>query len=144
MRNLTKSQAIEPTEATLVDLLRARAATLGDQLAFRFVRDRGGGEDCLSFRKLHERAQAIGSELQALAAPGERAMLLFPPGLEFIPAFFGCLYAGIVAVPVAFGLPQIKYRRIVKQPGAIPRLTLSRPLSCSSHPARPPRPKASC
>ncbi|MCU0872918.1 MAG: AMP-binding protein, partial [Pirellulaceae bacterium] len=56
---------------------------------------------CLSFRKLHERAQAIGSELQALAAPGERAMLLFPPGLEFIPAFFGCLYAGIVAVPVA-------------------------------------------
>jgi len=50
---------------------------------------------------LHERAQAIGSELQALAAPGDRAMLLFPPGLEFIPAFFGCLYAGIAGVPVA-------------------------------------------
>ena len=31
---------------------------------------------------------------------GERALLLYPPGLDFISAFFGCLYGGVVAVPV--------------------------------------------
>ena len=44
---------------------------------------------------------AIAGELQTLARPEERALLLFPPGLDFIAAFFGCLYAGIVAVPAA-------------------------------------------
>lgn len=101
MPNEAKFPTVKPAVATLVDLLRTRADMLGEQLAFRFVRDHGGDEDRLTFRGLHERAQAIAEKLQTLAAPGERAMLLFPPGLEFIPAFFGCLYAGIVAVPVA-------------------------------------------
>jgi hypothetical protein len=38
--------------------------------------------------------------LAASAAPGERALLLHPQGHEFLVGFFGCLYAGIVAVPV--------------------------------------------
>ena len=46
-------------------------------------------------------AMAIGAELQASAAPGQRVLLLFPPGLDFVTAFFGCLYAGVVAVPAA-------------------------------------------
>ncbi len=50
---------------------------------------------------MDERARAIGGYLQGQAPAGSRALLLYPPGLDFIAAFFGCLYAGIVAVPVA-------------------------------------------
>jgi 8-amino-7-oxononanoate synthase len=49
---------------------------------------------------LDRQARAIGAWLQSLGLSGERALLLYPPGLEFISAFFGCLYAGVVAVPV--------------------------------------------
>jgi acyl-CoA synthetase (AMP-forming)/AMP-acid ligase II/acyl carrier protein len=74
---------------------------MGDKEAFRFVRGADAEEVVLSYRALHERAMAIGGHLQTLLAPGDRALMLFPPGLEFIEAFFGCLYAGVIAVPVA-------------------------------------------
>src|SRR5215210_5548281 len=85
---------------SLVALLEHRAATAGDQIIFSFVR--GDCRDAsITFRALHERATAIAGELQSKVARGERALLLFPPGLEFIEAFFGCLYAGVIAVPAA-------------------------------------------
>lgn len=86
---------------TLVQLLRENAEGAGDKQAFSFIRTDDGPEISLTYRALHERAMAIGGELQSLISPGERALLLYPPGLEFISAFFGCLYAGVVAVPVA-------------------------------------------
>lgn len=85
----------------MVDLLRVRADQLGSTPAFRLLRERGGDEVVVSFAQLHERAKAIGGYLQARFQPGERALLLYPPGIDFIAAFFGCLYAGIVAVPVS-------------------------------------------
>jgi acyl-CoA synthetase (AMP-forming)/AMP-acid ligase II len=42
----------------------------------------------------------VATALQRMAVPGEHALLLYPPGLEFLAAFFGCLYAGVLAVPV--------------------------------------------
>jgi acyl-CoA synthetase (AMP-forming)/AMP-acid ligase II/acyl carrier protein len=87
--------------STLVDLLRTRASALGDRPAFGFISGRDEEELCVTYRELDERAMAIGAELQALAGSGERALLIFPPGLDFVAAFFGCLYAGITAVPVA-------------------------------------------
>ena len=75
---------------------------MGSKSAFRFISAQADEEELiLSYRALHERAAAIASHLQTLAPQGERALLLFPPGLDFVTAFFGCLYAGIVAVPVA-------------------------------------------
>jgi acyl-CoA synthetase (AMP-forming)/AMP-acid ligase II len=53
----------------------------------------------LTYEELDRQARAIGAWLQAFGATGERALLLFPPGLEYIAAFFGCLYAGVIAVP---------------------------------------------
>ncbi len=88
--------------STLVDLLQTRASAMGDRQAFRFLSGRGEEDVSLTYRALHQRAMAIGGELQTLAASGDRVLLLFPPGLDFIAAFFGCLYAGNVAVPVAF------------------------------------------
>ncbi|MEO1799902.1 MAG: AMP-binding protein [Cyanobacteria bacterium J06629_2] len=53
----------------------------------------------LTYQQLDQQARAIAAQLQALKLSGQRALLLYPPGLEFIPAFFGCLYASVVAVP---------------------------------------------
>ena len=90
-----------PCGHSWVDLLRQRAATMGDKPVFSFLRGDGELEASLTYQMLHERAMAIAGELQTLAPPGERAILLFPPGLDFISAFFGCLYARIIAVPAA-------------------------------------------
>jgi acyl-CoA synthetase (AMP-forming)/AMP-acid ligase II len=85
---------------SLVELGRTRAATLGDQPLYSFYPDRAGQEaDHLTFAGLDLRARAIGAALQRLGAGGQRALLLYPPGLEFVAAFFGCLYGGVVAVP---------------------------------------------
>jgi acyl-CoA synthetase (AMP-forming)/AMP-acid ligase II/acyl carrier protein len=84
---------------TLVDLLSQRAADTGDKPVFTFLRPDGVEDGELTYQSLHQRAMAIAAELQARAAPGDRAVLLFPPGLDFICAFFGCMYAGIIAVP---------------------------------------------
>ena len=85
----------------MVDLLRGRALALGDKQAFCYVPGDGTAQATMTYRGLHERAMAIAAELQRRAPPGARALLLFPPGLDFIAGFFGCLYAGIVAVPIA-------------------------------------------
>ncbi|HEY6321946.1 MAG TPA: fatty acyl-AMP ligase [Thermoanaerobaculia bacterium] len=85
---------------SLVELGRARAATLGDQPLYTFLPERGGEDVAqLSYAGLDLRARAIAAALQRLGASGQRALLLYPPGLEFVAAFFGCLYAGVVAVP---------------------------------------------
>ncbi|BFU90192.1 MAG: hypothetical protein NTAFB01_13790 [Nitrospira sp.] len=85
--------------ATLVDLARRRAAGLADRSAYIFLGD-GDSETCeLTYGELDRRARAIAAWLQSLGAQGERALLLYPPGLDYIAAFFGCLYAEVVAVP---------------------------------------------
>src|ERR1700674_3844928 len=85
---------------SLVELGRARADSLGDQPLYTFLPERAG-EDAshLTYAGLDLRARAIAAALQRLGAGGQRALLLYPPGLEFVAAFFGCLYAGVVAVP---------------------------------------------
>ena len=52
----------------------------------------------LTYEELKKQASSIASHLQSFK--GERALLLYHSGLEFITAFFGCLYAGVIAVPV--------------------------------------------
>ncbi len=84
---------------TLVDLLRARAAAHPDRVAYTFLADGEGEEEKLTYGELDRRARATAASLQPLAKNGERVLLLYPPGLDYIAAFFGCLYAGTVAVP---------------------------------------------
>jgi acyl transferase domain-containing protein/acyl-CoA synthetase (AMP-forming)/AMP-acid ligase II/acyl carrier protein len=82
---------------TLVDLLEARAATpLG---SYEFLRDGQGSRLQLGLPELAGKARAIAAVLQECCAEGSRALLLYPPGLDFLPALFGCLYAGMVAIP---------------------------------------------
>lgn len=84
---------------TLVELLRRRADDLAEQPAFIFLTDGETEVGELTYGELDHRARAIAARLQSLCAQGERAILLYPPGLDYIAAFFGCLYAGVVAVP---------------------------------------------
>ncbi|HEY9797281.1 MAG TPA: MupA/Atu3671 family FMN-dependent luciferase-like monooxygenase [Leptolyngbyaceae cyanobacterium] len=84
---------------TLVDILRGRTLHQPDQKAFTFLLDGETEEVSLTYRELDLQARAIATSLQNLGASGERALLIYPPGFEFIAAFFGCLYAGVVAVP---------------------------------------------
>ena len=85
--------------SNLVDLLRHRALHQGDDRAFTYLVDGENEELHLSYRQLDRQARAIAAFLQSRNLEGERALLLYPAGLEFIAAFFGCLYAGVVAVP---------------------------------------------
>jgi len=85
---------------SLVGLLARRAAEQPNDRAYVFVSDRGTEEAVLTFRQLHETAIALAERLTASAQPGERAILVFPPGIEFMVAFFGCLMAGMIAVPM--------------------------------------------
>jgi 8-amino-7-oxononanoate synthase len=84
---------------TLVDLLRQRADCQADNRAYTFLVDGESEEVHLTYSELDRQARAIGAWLQAQDLKGQRALLLYPPGLDFIAAFFGCLYAEVVAVP---------------------------------------------
>ncbi len=88
------------SETTLVDLLRKRALQQPRQVAYTFLIDGETQEVSLTYQELDQKARSLAAFLQSMKATGERALLLYPPGLEFIVAFFGCLYAGVTAVPV--------------------------------------------
>jgi 8-amino-7-oxononanoate synthase len=85
--------------SNLVDLLRHRAAHQSNDISFHYLVDGENEELFWTYAELDRRARAIGAWLQSRGLQGERALLLYPAGLDFIAAFFGCVYAGVVAVP---------------------------------------------
>lgn len=91
------------TEETLADVLRRRAEEQPDRLAYAFLPDgelRGEEtEQRLTYAELHAHATSLAARLQQMGAQGSRALLLYPTGLDYVTAFFGCLCAGTVAVP---------------------------------------------
>jgi amino acid adenylation domain-containing protein len=84
---------------TVAGLLRARAVERPEQVAFTFLVDGETEGGSLTYGELDRRAAGVAAALAASVPPGERALLLYPPSLDFIVAFFGCLYAGVVAIP---------------------------------------------
>src|SRR5215471_5613632 len=86
---------------TFLDVLDRRAEQHADRIAYTFLRDGEVENGNITFGALRQRALAVAARLTALNAPGDRAILLYPQGLEFVVAFFGCLYAGVVAVPAS-------------------------------------------
>jgi acyl-CoA synthetase (AMP-forming)/AMP-acid ligase II len=85
--------------STLVDLLRTRASEHPDRLAFAYLKD---GEEIAATRtyaELDADARRIAGALRSVGTDGDRVVMLYPPGLEFVSAFFGCLYAKRIAVP---------------------------------------------
>ncbi|KPA98413.1 AMP-binding protein, partial [Pseudomonas asplenii] len=84
---------------TLAQALQRRALQTPDRLALRFLAEDKEQGAVLSYRDLDLRARTIAAALQANAQLGDRAVLLFPSGPDYVAAFFGCLYAGVIAVP---------------------------------------------
>jgi acyl-CoA synthetase (AMP-forming)/AMP-acid ligase II len=112
--------------ATLGALLHHKAAEAADHRIFTFL-----GHDLApagehTYGSLDRRAREVAAGLAGLE--GERALVVFQPGLEFIEALYGCLYAGVIAVPCPPPDPGRKYagpriRTIVRD--ATPRVVLS-------------------
>ena len=85
--------------ASLVDLSRWRADNQASRPAYHFLRDGIAPDGSLTYAALDKHARAIAGFLQSQARFGDRILLLYPPGLHFVRAFLGCLYAGVLAVP---------------------------------------------
>lgn len=98
---------------TIVDRLREHARSRPDAPAFRFLNDQTLAPQTLSYAQLLDQAQQVAFFLVGAAAPGSRVMLFFPPGLEYIKAFYGCLLAGMIAVPLYPPRRNVKSDRII-------------------------------
>jgi amino acid adenylation domain-containing protein len=87
---------------TLLDVMRQRAERYQDKIALDYCHYVPGGEvhSRLTYHELDIKARGIASTLQRQGVRGERVLVLCPSGLDFIASFFGCIYAGAVAVPV--------------------------------------------
>src|SRR5256885_2326981 len=75
------------------ELLRWRSAQQPHRVGYTFLADGPLGEQPFTYRDLDRRARAIGAWLQSQSSKGERVLLLYSPGLEYISALFGCFYA---------------------------------------------------
>ncbi len=93
--------------------MRRHASDKPEQLAVAHLVDDELGEQTLTYGELDRRARSFAAHLQSLVTRGERALLIFPSGLEFIVGYLGCLYAGVIAVPAP--VPLLKR--------SVPRLT---------------------
>lgn len=92
--------ACEGVHGSLVDLVQHHAAKCGDERALAFLPDGLQEAGALTYAELDHEARCIAGWLQSQGLAGQRALLLFPSGLEFVTTFLGCFYAGVIPVPV--------------------------------------------
>ncbi|MGC3976297.1 MAG: AMP-binding protein [Nitrospira sp.] len=120
-----------PAGDTILDVLRWRAEHQPDQTAYVYLREGLSADSVLTYRELVARSRAIAGYLRTRFTPGERLLLVYPPGLEFVQAFWGALYAGLIAVPVpppdAFRVKAgvARVQRLAEDAGATGALTTS-------------------
>lgn len=127
----SRIQAVPPC-STFVDLLRFRALRQPDVETHRFLCATASEPGVLTHAAIDRRARAIGARLQEIGASGRRVLLLFPAGVDYVCAFFGCLYAGAVVVPAFPFVNQptrLRLRGVLRHAGARVVLTTSRILA---------------
>jgi hypothetical protein len=88
---------LSPRRLTLVDLLEWRAQSQAERVAYTFLGESETERISLTGAELQRKAQLIGQRLVSLDAAGKTVLLLYPSDLEYVAAFFGCLYAGATA-----------------------------------------------
>ena len=84
---------------SFIEVLRTRAHEAPDRVAYTFLVDGEADEVKLTYGELDQQARSIAVRLEMQRFRGKRLLLLYPPGLDYIAAFWACLYAGVVAVP---------------------------------------------
>lgn len=108
---MSGSEVIIPAD-NLVEILQSRASRQPDKVVYTFLVDGETTQISLTYAQLEQKAKAIATYIQSLCEPQARVLLLYPPGLGFIEAFFGCLYAGVIAVPAYPPRPNRSIERI--------------------------------
>lgn len=98
----------------VVTLLRHHAQLRPEQPALTLVRDLDRDDaNHLNYQQLDDEVQRLAAWLQSKFAAGERVLLLYPVGLDFVVAFLACAYAGMIAVPAPLpGQYQHERRRL--------------------------------
>lgn len=91
--------------SNLGEMLETRASQYPEQTAFVFEDD-DGNQETWTYAQLEARTRSLGSWLARRASVGDRVLLVYPPGLEFIAAFLGCVYAGVLPVPATYPKPR--------------------------------------
>lgn len=94
-----QSMAPSKTCATITEVLRYWTERQPEKLLYRWLNDAGEAETTWSFATVDQKARAIAVALRQQAQPGDRALLLYAPSIDYVAAFIGCLYAGVIAVP---------------------------------------------
>jgi fatty acid CoA ligase FadD21 len=95
-------------EFSILSVLRERAAQTPDDPAFSFTdydRNWDGVTETLTWGQLYRRTLNMAEEVSRHGAPGDRALIVAPQGLEFVVAFLGAMQAGFIAVPLAVPVP---------------------------------------
>jgi acyl-CoA synthetase (AMP-forming)/AMP-acid ligase II len=103
------------THTSFISVLQAHAQARGGATSFRFLPNGEDEAGAHTFAQLDAQARAVAATLLAQVQPGDRALLLFESSLEYVEAFLGCLYAGVIAVPayppnparLEFSMPRI-------------------------------------
>jgi acyl-CoA synthetase (AMP-forming)/AMP-acid ligase II len=124
--HLRQPAGIATRSRSLVELLRSRAAHQPQRLAYTFLDADGRESALLTYARLDRRARGVAALLQERGAAGERVLLLYPHGPEYLAAFVGCLYAGAVAVPAyppRFNQSRLRLEAIVADAQATLALT---------------------
>jgi acyl-CoA synthetase (AMP-forming)/AMP-acid ligase II len=113
--------------STLVQLLQWRAENQPRKIAYTFLGNSGEADEVsLTYAELDRQARAIAARIQHSAASGSRALLLYHSSIDYIQAFFGCVYANVVAVPTyppRRNRPNAAFAAILKNSGAALVLT---------------------
>ena len=99
--SLPLSQAGLPM-VTVIDYLEHWASIQPDQCLYNFLDEKGQELESYTYLAFHERTRQIAAHLTGAAKlrRGDRALLVYSPGLEFIAAFFACARVGVIPVPV--------------------------------------------
>ena len=88
-----------PQVKNLIEMLSLQGAERGDKLALNFLAENGDTEKTRTFAEFDQNAREIAAGLVAKGFAGRNLVMLYAPGIDYIEAFFGCLYAGAVPVP---------------------------------------------
>ncbi|MET8779605.1 fatty acyl-AMP ligase [Nocardia sp. NPDC004654] len=101
--------------STFVAHLRGQAAAYGDTRSYTYLREVGRElvEEVATYRELDRDAMALAEWLARHDDADRPVLLLYPPGLEFLRAFLGCLYAGVIAVPAPAPHDERSIRRLL-------------------------------
>lgn len=115
--------ALARPSLTLVEMLKTRSRSYPDRLAFRFLNESDDSQT-ITYQELDTAASRIAAGLRQHVEVGESVALVYPPGLDFIKAFLGCTYAGVLAIPATYPKPRRPSARLSAivqdaRPGAI-------------------------